>query len=226
MHLLLGVATLAAVAIILRRALRLGTAPPSSSQKHGLLSAERESLYRPVTLEVDIRSSVLAIALNDALEEHEAGHDDSAWRLLDLATGEWLGLEKLNAELHGLMARYLPAIESIVPLKHLGERNFRAAVMSDFVRWHGILDQFVFPSRLRFQLHLRVLRHATDVLMEEIRDPWLLPKRNAASFVNAWKHYELMFHDYDLVMKETLLGFRAILFGLAANEIPNIRQDL
>ena len=190
------------------------------------LSAEREALYRPLAQEVEVRSAILAITANDAFEEYEAGRMDCAWRLMDLVSGELTGLANLNSALNAVVSKYLPAVQFVVPLRHLDSKHFRSALMNEYSRLQEVLGQFVFPSKLRFQFHLRVLRQAADALVADLGSARSLAKESDSSFLDVWKRMEADLHDFDLVIKETMLALRVFLGGLDAAELGNLRVDL
>jgi hypothetical protein len=217
---------LVSVAVILRRTLRMNQPDSAPRGSYILLSREREALFQPLAQEVEVRSAILAITLNDAFEEHDAARLECAWRLLDLVAGELAGLAELNGALHHLWSRYLPAVQNVVPLRHLDSKHFRSNLMNDYSRLHEVLGEFVFPSKLRFQFHLRVLRQAADALAADLRAAHSQKDGNGSEFREMWRRMEADLHDFDLVVKETLLSFRSFLSGLAEAELANFSADL
>src|SRR5579864_8929 len=81
MQWVLGALVLVVVGIALRRLLNLDFEPRSSSDVLARIGQLRESVYKPVERELETRSAIVAISLNEAFEERDSGRSDIAWRL-------------------------------------------------------------------------------------------------------------------------------------------------
>ncbi len=150
-------AILVVVGVLLRRILHMNAPGLKSYNGLALLSREQARIYDLVVRDLEIEAAILGVALNDAIEEREAGNNEIAWRLVRLAASEWDRLAGATVTLLSQMSRYLPVARLDSPRRMLPER-FKSKTMVDYVRFHEMLTQFVFHSKLRFQLHLRVLR--------------------------------------------------------------------
>jgi len=96
----------------------------------------------------------------------------------------------------------------------------------DYARMHEVLDQFVFRYKLRFQLHMRVLRRAMEALTAEFGQTYRSVLGAGGGADGVWKHLDLCFHDFDLITKEVLLAFRAFLTSLPDEELQALATDL
>jgi len=217
---------LGSVGIALRRLLRLDERRPQSSGRLPPLSEDRAAIYQPVVREIETQSAILGISLNDAFEERDAGHPEIAWRLVRLSVSEWDRLTEIVTQLLRQMAKHLPAAKIVVPTRTMGASRFRSRVMVDYVRMHELLDQLVFQSRLRFQLHIRVLRRAVETLSAEFRRSYRYSERTGDRPLELWTRFDHYFHDLDLVSKETLLALRALLACLPLSALPTFGADL
>ncbi len=217
---------LGSVGIALRRLLRLGERRPQSAGRLPPLSEDRAAIYQPVALEIETQSAILGISLNDAFEERDAGNPEIAWRLVRLSVSEWDRLEEIVAQLLRQMTKHLPSAKIVVPTRNMGARHFRSRMMVDYVRMHELLDQLVFRSRMRFQLHLRVLRRAVETLSAEFRRTYRYGERTGDRPLELWTRFDHYFHDLDLVSKETLLALRALLACLPHSALPTFGADL
>jgi len=74
-----------------------------------------------------------------------------------------------------------------------------------------LLDQLVFRSKMRFQLQVRVLRRAAETLTGEFYRTYRSADRNGDRSPELWARLDLLYHDFDLLTKESLLAFRAFL---------------
>ncbi len=222
----MGALVLMAVGLGLRHLLRLGarTAPPI----RGLipLDAEREAIYQPIALEVETQAAILGISLNDAFEERDSGHSQIAWRLVQLSIREWNRLADLVQELLKALARHLPEAAAVGPVRGIVAARFKTEVMTDHTRLHELLDQLVFSSRLRFQLHLRFLRRAAEILTAEFRRQVRSGSETEDRPEEFWRGLDLCFHDLDLICKEGLLAIRAVLSCLPTTALVGFGRDV
>lgn len=226
MNWVLGGIILVAVGIVLHRVLRIG---PKATGRAGVLAplgAEREAVYQPIAMEVETQAAILGISLNDAFEERDAGHHDIAWRLVRLSVGEWDRLAEILGSLLKTLAKHLPSARGVVPIHGIVAHRFRSRSMTDFVRIHELLDQVVFGSGLRFQLHLRVLRRGAETLTAEFRRTYRYGERTEDRPEELWTRLDHYFHDFDLVAKEALLAFRSFLVCLPPTSLASFAAHL
>jgi hypothetical protein len=190
------------------------------------LTVERESIYQSVALEIETQASILGVSLNDAIEERDLGKQEIAWRLVGLADCEWERLAQIANGLLNALGKYMPAARVVVPVRNIASHRFKSPAMVDYARMHEVLDQFVFRYKLRFQLHIRVLRRAVETLTSEFGQTYRSVLRTGASSNGVWNHLDLCFHDFDLITKEVLLAFRAFLASLPDEELEALATDL
>jgi len=222
----LGGFVLIAVGALLRHALQLGKRSLEGASRLAPLDSEREAIYQPLALEVETQASILGISLNDAFDERDSGHHDIAWRLVRLSAGEWNRLAGLVTGLLNILNSRLPEARAIVPFRGISSHRFKSSLMIDYVRMHELLDQLVFSSRLRFQLHLRVLRRAAETLTAEFRRGYRYGERTEDRPEELWRQLDFYFHDFDLIAKESLLALRTLLICLSPLSIGGIAADL
>jgi hypothetical protein len=225
----LGVAILFAVGYVLRRVLRLDGQPGSLSR--GLsplapLGTGREAVYRPVALELDTHAAILGISLNEAFEERDRGNMDLAWRLIRLTASEWGRMVDIVAALLATMNKYMPAVNVAGPVRGMSASRFKSKVMLEFAPLHEVVNQLVFRSKLKFQVHTRILRRAAETLTTDFRRLCRAGETPENRSPEVWKLFDLEFHDFDLITKEVLLALRAFLAGLPDSEIPEFATEL
>jgi len=190
------------------------------------LDAERESIYQPIALEIETQASILGVSLNDALEERDLGKQEIARRLVGLADCEWVRLAQFANGLLNALGKYMPTARVVVPVRNIAAHHFKSPAMVDYARMHEVLDQFVFRYKLRFQLHMRVLRRAMETLTAEFGQNYRSILGAGGGADGVWKHLDLCFHDFDLITKEVLLAFRAFLTSLPDEELQAFATDL
>jgi hypothetical protein len=217
---LLGGVVFLCVGFVLRRLLGLDAA---SRRVCLSLDGERERLYQTIVLELQTQSAILAVSLNDAIEECESGNHEIAWRLLRLTTAEWNRLAEILRTLLGVVVEYLPVAGTVVPIRSIAPKYFKSETMIDYVRLHEWLDQFLWRARLRFHLQVRVLRHAVEALTDDFRR---IQPQSYALPADLWSQLDRDFHDFDLITKEVLLAFRTFLTSLPERAVSDFRSAL
>jgi hypothetical protein len=223
---MVGILILAGVGFLLRRLLWIKLAdqrPPPGLVPLGL---ERQAVYDGFAPEVEARTAILGISLNDAFEERDAGRHDMAWRMIRLSASEWDGIAKIVTGLLNALAKRLPDAQAVVTPRSIHANRFKSRTMVDYVRMHELLDQLVFRSWRRFQLQLRLLRRATEIVTGEFRYTYRQAERTHDRSAEAWNQIDLNFHDFDLITKEALLAFRALLVSLPLSVLPKFSLEL
>ena len=222
---IVGGAFLLVLGIFLRWVLKLENSTSSRRSLSAHLGADRENIYQPVAQEIVTQSSILGVSLNDAIEHRHANQPEMAWRLVQLAVSEWERLTEILTALTNLMAAHAGSARLSIPGRPILAERFKSRLMIDSVRTHELFDQLVFRSRLRFQLHLRMLRRANETLTAELGRLYRSADRSGDHPPELWENLDHYFHDLDLVAKETLLAFRALLPCLPNPDLALLKAD-
>jgi len=226
MEWMLGALGLLVTAVVLRRILQLDKGEAQSVRGLAPLTAERTDLYQPIALELETQAAILGISLNDAFEERDSGHLETAWRLVGLAAGEWHRLAGSVNELLNILSRHSSDTRVVLPRRSITPHRFKSQAMIDYARMHEFVDQLVFRSKVRFELHLRVLRRAVETLSGEFHRTVQYAERTEDWPPEVWSKLDLCFHDFDLITKETLLAFRSFLCYLPHPALPQFSAEL
>jgi len=226
MHWIVGALILTVVGYLLRRL--LWKELPKHQTPPGLapLGSARRLVYDGFAPEIEARIAMLGISLNDAFEERDAGRFDIAWRLVRLSASEWYGVEKIITGLLNSMTKHLPEAQFMVTPRDIHTHRFLSKSMVDYVRVHEILEQFVFSPQRRFQLQLRLLNRALEIVTDEFRRTCHQAQVAGNSSPEVWTEIDVDFHDFDLIAKEALLAFRALLTSLPSTVLPRLALDL
>lgn len=222
----LGLLMLAGTGYLLRRVLRMGSRV--ATQQAGLppLQPQLQSVYLPVAREVETSAHILGVTLNDAFEERSADHQELAWRMVGLSAREWDHLAEIVKALLHALGKYAANAKVAVPARKLARRRFKSQVMIDFLRMPELLDMVGLQSRLRFQLQLRFLRRASEVLTREFLNTYRYLERTGDQSQEYWTRLDAYSYDFDLIAKETLLAFRAVLICLSPQDLPKFSEEL
>lgn len=214
------------VATVLRRTLHLGrhAAPKAAAPMKGSPSVKPQC--SPLALDLDAHATILGVLLNDAMEEHNSDRTSLAWETLAVFDDEWGRFIKLVKNLQSLSLRYLPTVELPIDARNLDFHSFRSQPLGEFIRRNGDLSQFVFRSKERFQLQMRLLGRATALLDESFEELRHDAKQSPRVFDWALSQIDLHFHDLDRLAKETLLGFNEELGCLASTQQQELMEEL
>ena len=217
---------LTVVAIVLRRVLHMGwdAAPQKAAPR--FRRPANNPLCFPLASEIDAHTSILGVALNDAIDELASGNLEIARCMLSVFNSERERLVELVINLQNLSLKYLPTVQYPVEGRTLDPDSFRSAPVTEFLKRHGVMEQFVFRSKLRFQLQLRLLRRATALLNESFEEAIRKPGMGIEAFDKTLAQLDLYFHDLDLLTRETLLGFSAELASLPDNVLEGMITEI
>jgi hypothetical protein len=183
-------------------------------------------LYNHLHREIESHSAMVGVSLNEAIEQYRAGRPAHAWSMVRLSVAEWRRLAEILGSAHTVVGRHLSATVVVVPVRGKSAEYFKTRLMADSARLHELLDQLVFRSNLRFQLHLRFLRRAVETLTLEFTRTCRTAERTDDGSPEIWSRLDHFFHDFDLVAKETLLASRAFLACLPDTAIERFAADL
>jgi hypothetical protein len=220
------IGTLLVVAVALRRILHMGGNKAPRKAVSRFRRPANNPLCSSLVSEVDIHTTILGVVLNDTIEELASGNSEIARRMLSVFDSERERLVELVINLQNLSLKYLPTTQYPIETRRLNPVSFRSQPVSEFFKRHGVLEQFVFRSKLRFQLRLRLLRRATVMLNESFEVLKLHAETDVQAFRRKLAQIDLYFHDLDLLTKETLLGFSTELASLPESLVEDMAAEL
>ena len=223
---ILEAGTLLIVAFVLRRALHMTPQRLRFCFSKGYAGPESNDLYSQVATEFGTHTAILAVTLNDAFEEYKGGRSEIAWPLVRLCDEEWSRFAERVRAVQDISSKYLPTVEIPIPVRNINTSEFLSRTMIEYVRLYEVLDQFIFRSKTRFQLHLRLLRRATAMLSDEFHRTSVEAGKNAEQLSQILSQLNLYFHDLDMVAKETLLGLRSLLGSLSNSALTDISVEI
>jgi len=215
--------TLLALGALLRRLLGLTSAGRNG---RSLLGGNQQRLCQTIFLEIEAQSAMLAISLNEAMEERDLRNFDNSRNFLHLTASEWERLAELLTFLLQLTGDYLPVARMPVPARAMDAAHFRSESMIEYVRLHEWVDQFLFRNKLRFNLQVRVLRRAVETLTEDFRQTQPRAHSTVEDGRAAWSRLDRDLHDLDLISKEVLLTIRSFLTCLPDSAARQFAAEL
>lgn len=222
----LEIGILLVVAVALRRVLHMGQNAPSQKAKPRFRRPRNNPACLPLSSEIEAHTAILGVMLNDVINEQSSGNVENARTMLSLFDSERARLVELVISVQNLSLKFLPAVQYPLEPRKLDAGCFLSQPVREFIARHVVLEQFIFRSKLRFQLQLRLLRRATAVLNEsfEVIRHDLVANSNLLDC--ALPQVDLYYHDLDLLTKETLLGFSAELACMPDNMMEDMVAEL
>jgi hypothetical protein len=214
------------VAVVLRHVLHMGQNSTSQQVTPRFRRPRNNPACSPLASEIEAHTTILGVMLNDVITEQNSGNEEIARTMLSLFDSERERLVELVISLQNLSLKYLPAVQYPLDPRTLDHGGFLSQPVREFVARHGVLEQFVFRSKLRFQLQLRLLRRATALLNESFEVVKHDLGADSRLFDGALTQLDLYFHDLDLLTKETLLGFSAELASLPDTVMEDMVAEL
>jgi len=199
-----------------------------SAEKSDFLSAsdERANVYYQVAMQLETQAAIVGISVNDAIEEHDSGNDQIAWRLVRLSMTEWYWLVELDQIILSNIAARKKTSRIRFPKPPPMSNRYKYPPMVDYARMHGLLDGLVFSGELAFQLRLRFLRRVLETLNAEFGRAFREAEQEARVAPDFWKRLDALFHDLDVVTKEVLLAFRAFLVCVPRQGVGDLLAHL
>ncbi len=223
---ILEIGILLVVALVLRRILQMGRNTVPEQVAPRFRRPANNPLCAPLLSEIDAHTAILGVVLNDAIDELAAGSPETARRMLGIFNSERERLVELVINLQNLSLKYLPTVQYPVEARSLDPVSFRSHPVTEMLKRHGALEQFVFRSKLRFQLQLRLLRRATALLNESFEEVLGRTGTDAKSFHSTLSQLDLYYHDLDLLTKETILGFSEELAALSDAVLEDMAAEI
>lgn len=222
MRWLIAGVVLAAVGFLMRRLLHLDGSAKTRGESAGSPRNELDTLYSPVAHEIETQTAILSITLNEAFGERKAGRHEMSWHIVHLARGEWERVTDLVSGLHAILSDVLPSTDQITLQRGVAVDHFKSRTVIGNIALHEFLDQLLFSPKRRFALQLRFLSRASQLLRQEFHRVYREGERTMDSSTELWTRLDHLFHDLDLIAKETLIAFRTLL----ASQTPAKAQAL
>lgn len=221
----LAIVALFVVGYVFRRILRLDE-PSGPPHSRAPLSADADKIFQPISRELETQVILLGITLNEALGQRDAGNEENARRLARLAMCQWERLAEIVAILLKSIADHVPQTHSLVSVRDFTAHQFKSPAMVESMQAGALLHEVIFRSKSRYQFQVRVIRRAVETLTSEFGGCLRAAERASDATEGLWAAIDPSFHDFDLVVKESLLAFRAFLHALPVRMLTEVAAEL
>jgi hypothetical protein len=226
MQWLLGLAVIAAGAVLLRRLLQWGAARKAQGGGRGPLRGDLPRIYNLLAQEIETRMTILGLTFKEACGEREANRQQMAWLTMGSAQRGWEDVTVLVAGLLSALDKSLGATSGIVSARRVAVERFKSRTVVDCVPLYKFLDEILLRSERRFALQLHFLLQALTLLSKDVKHSCCEGARTLDSSDELWTRLDYYFHDLDLIAKETLLALRTFLACQSPERAHELALDL
>ena len=191
-----------------------------------LLSPTSEKAFHQTRHQIERNSSMVGVALNEAMEIRKLGDLDEAIRFLD--TGSDV-IERFTPNLLSLlkvMIRFSRMMNAITPVNPVLPEDFHLAELTNLAQLNRVLHQILVSAKQRFRLKLYILGKGVSIasrcLIASIRN--VITRRSTAD--QEWEEIAKINQDFQKLSNESVESFRALLKGLSTDSAKELARAL
>jgi hypothetical protein len=191
-----------------------------------LLSPTSEKTFLQTRHQIERNSSMVGVAINEAMEIRKLGDLDEAIRFLD--TGSDV-IERFTPSLLSLlkvMIRFSRMMSAITLVNPILPQDFHLAELTNLAQLNRILYQILVSAKQRFRLKLYILGKGVTIasryLIQSIRN--VVTHRSAVD--QEWEEIAKIGQDFQKLSNESVQSFHALLAGLSADAAKDLARAL
>jgi hypothetical protein len=191
-----------------------------------LLSPNSEKTFLQTRHQIERNSSMVGIAIDEAMEIRKLGDLDEAIRFLD--TGSDV-IERFTPNLLSLlkvMIRFSRMMSAITPVNPVLPQDFHLAELTNLAQLNRVLHQVLVSAKQRFRLKLYILGKGVSIasryLVASIRN--VISSRSMAD--QEWEEIAKISQDFQKLSNESVQSFRALLKGLSTDAAKELARAL
>ncbi len=191
-----------------------------------LLSPTNERTFLQTRSQIETSSSMVGMAINEAIEVRKLGDLDEAIRFLD-TSGEVI--ERFTPNLLSLlkvMIKFSRMMSAITPVSPILPHDFHLAELTNLAYLNRILHQILISTRQRFRLKLYLLGKgvaiASRYLLQGIKN--VVTCRNAED--REWEEIARIGQDFQRLSNESVQSLRSLLEALSSDAAKEFAKAL
>jgi hypothetical protein len=196
------------------------------SEWETLLSPASERTFLQTRNQVERSSSMLGVAINEAIETRKLGDLDEAIRFLD-TSGDVI--ERFTPNLLSLlkvMIKFSRMMSAITPVSPILPHDFHLGELTNLAHLNRMLHHFLISARQRFRLKLYLLGKgvaiASRYLLQGIKN--VVTRRSAAD--QEWEEIAKIGQDFQRLSNESVQSLRALLEALSTDAAKELAKAL
>jgi hypothetical protein len=196
------------------------------SEWETLLSPASERTFLQTRNHVERSSSMVGVAINEAIEMRKLGDLDEAIRFLD-TSGDVI--ERFTPNLLSLlkvMIKFSRMMSAITPVSPILPHDFHLAELTNLAYLNRMLHHFLISARQRFRLKLYLLGKgvaiASRYLLQGIKN--VVTRRSAAD--QEWEEIAKIGQDFQRLSNESVQSLRALLEALSTDAAKELAKAL
>jgi hypothetical protein len=191
-----------------------------------LLSPASEKTFLQTRHQIERNSSMVGVAITEAMEIRKLGDLDEAIRFLD--TGSDV-IERFTPNLLSLlkvMIKFSRMMSAVTPVDPVLPQNFHLAELTNLAQLNRILHQILMSTKQRFRLKLYILgkgvRIASHYLLQSIKN--VVTHRSAVD--QEWEEVTKIGQDFQKLSNESVQSFRSLLEALSTDAAKELARAL
>jgi hypothetical protein len=194
------------------------------SEWTALLSPSSERIFERARLDIEANTTLVGVAMNEAMEVRQLGDLDEAVRFLNIG-GEII--ERFTPSLLALlavMARFSRMVSAIAPVDPILPGNFHLAELTSLAHLHRIMDHVLASAKQRFRLKLFILGKGLSItshyLLKSIQN--VVTRRSSED--QEWEQILQVEEDFRTLSNESVQSFRALLAALSSDAARDLSR--
>jgi hypothetical protein len=191
-----------------------------------LLDPTSEKVFQQAHRDVEANTSLIGVAMNEAIEVRELGDFDEAIRFLNIGGDIIQRFTPDLLSLLGVMNRFSRMVTAIAPVKPIVPGQFHLAELTNLAHLNRILHHMLTSAKQRFRLKLYILGKGVSLtshfLLKCIKN--IVTHRSADE--QEWEEILFVERDFQNLSRESVQSFRVLLQALSSDAARELSKSL
>ena len=191
-----------------------------------LLSPASEKIFRHARVEIETNTTMVEVAVQEALAIKRLGDFDEAVRFLNIGSEV---IERFTPNLLSLltvMAKFSRMVSAMAPVNPVLPEGFHLAELTNLAHLHKMLHQMLISTKQRFRLKLFIIGKGISItsryLLLRIKD--IVTHRSQTD--KEWEEIIGIGNDFQKLSQESVRSFHALLEALSNDAAKTLAQQL
>ncbi len=189
-----------------------------------LLNPASERIFQQARLDVEANTSMIGVAMNEAMEVRQLGDFDEAVRFLNIGGDIIQRFTPNLLSLLSVMSRFSRMVSAIAPVSPIVPGGFHLSELTSLAHLHKILHHMLTSTKQRFRLKLYILGKGISItshyMLKSIKN--IIAQRSAAD--REWDEIVGVEQDFQRLSNESIQSFRALLEALSSDAAKELSR--
>lgn len=191
-----------------------------------LLSPTSEKIFQQARLEVEANTTMVGVAMSEAMEVRELGDLDEAVRFLNIGGDIIQRFTPNLLSLLSVMMKFSRMISAIAPVNPIVPGDFHLAELTNLAHLNRILHHMLASAKQRFRLKLYILGKGLSItshyLVKSIRN--IVTRRSSDD--REWQDIIGVERDFQKLSNESIQSFRTLLEALSSDAARELSRTM